>query len=238
MMKKFFLVSLMQLVGLMSFAYSQDFVGFWGVEKVTVGDRIVTPVAKWFQLDADQSYQSGNGWLQNDQGKWVFDLNSKSLSLHSQLGLEDEFEPFKVYVSGSEMILERKEEGMDVKVILKRIKAKPISTSDLLHGLWDLEKVEQDGKDISSAFDPEGKYYLFIRWDRIYSNRNAAAERKSGFWHIDAHKPELTLLPHESEAQAMTWKVEVTEAQLRLSGISRENEGKEMFFRRLHQFPD
>ena len=127
---------------------------------------------------------------------------------------------------------------MDVVVTLENITAPPMSTADQLHGLWDLQDVINEGKSIISTFDKDNRYYLFMRWDRIYVKRNGKGEKLSGYWHIDGHHPEITLLSHRPDTQPESWKVEVDDENLKLTGISDSNKGLIMTFKKLHTFPD
>jgi hypothetical protein len=67
----------------------------------------------------------------------------------------------------------------------------------MLFRLWDLSEVTKNGKVETSVSDPDNKYYIFIRWDRVYVKRNVEGQKTGGYWHINAHRPELTLLPHD-----------------------------------------
>lgn len=64
---------------------------------------------------------------------------------------------------------------------------------------------------ILKDFDPENKHRLFIKWDRNYINFSPEGNQLSGFWHINAHKPEITLLPHQEGSENENWRIEVNE---------------------------
>ena len=44
--------------------------GLWEIEKVKVGDKEMTPIARWVRLNPDKSQKSGNGWFQHSIGTW------------------------------------------------------------------------------------------------------------------------------------------------------------------------
>jgi hypothetical protein len=48
-------------------------------------------------------------------------------------------------------------------------------------------------------------------------------QRKTGYWHINGHRPEITLLPHTEGRQPERWKIEVDEKTLLMSGLSDSN---------------
>jgi hypothetical protein len=215
----------------------QNLFGLWEMSKVEVGDQTMTPVAKWTQINPDGTYQTGNGWLQNGAGTWTYDKKNNAFEALDPNGIKDEFGPFTVSFLGKNMQWQRMEEGMKVIVTLKPIEQLPKATADRLKGLWDLCQAEKDGQPILATIDPEEKQYLFIRWDRIYEERDAEGQESTGYWHIHGHKPELTLLSHNKEKEAESWKVAFEEGMLVLSGISDSNKGLEYRYKRLNSFP-
>lgn len=221
-----------------STAAAQDITGFWEVTKVSMGDRSMTPVAKWTKINADGTYQSGNGWVQNATGTWTYDKSTKQFSPEETNGITDEYGSFSVSFKDETMLWKRMEDGSEVTVTLERISEKPLSTADKIQGLWDLSAVSENEKDITSTFDPDNRYYLFIRWDRLYQEQNAKGERKMGYWHINAHRPELTLISMDENRPHEKWQVEVSENNLKLTGISGPSDGMEMRFNRIHEFPE
>ncbi|WP_373395891.1 hypothetical protein V8V91_15015 [Algoriphagus halophilus] len=176
-------------------AQKEKVVGFWAVENVKVGEENMTPVAKWFKINQDGTYQAGNGWLQNGEGHWDFDAKTNKYAAQDNLDVEDDFGDFDVSFTGEKMIFEREEEGMHVKVILVPTEKLPMSPTDYLEGIWDLVEITENEQSILNEFDGEGKHKLFIRWDRIYINFSPEGKRLSGYWHINGHRPEITLLP-------------------------------------------
>lgn len=215
----------------------QTVTGFWEVKEVKVGDQIMTPVAKWTRINEDGTFQSGNGWLQNSEGTWSFDKKYDHFEAVDPNGLADEFGPFEVAFEAEKMTWRRMEEGMPVTVILEPIDKLPKSTADELIGLWDLISVEKDGTAILDTFDPDGKRSIFIRWDRVYSERDAQGRRTTGYWHIHGHKPEITLLSHQKDKDAQSWRVSFKNGQLILKGISDSNRNTMHTYQRMNQFP-
>jgi hypothetical protein len=217
---------------------AQPVTGFWEITKVMVGEEIMTPVARWTRINADHTFQSGNGWLQNSIGTWTYDERQSQYSAEDNYGIRDEYGPFNVRFDGDTMFWERIEEEMQVKVTLEKITSKPMSTADRLHGLWDLTHIVEAGRDITAMFDPDGLYYVFIRWDRIYVERNADGEQSTGYWHIHGHRPEVTFLSHRENEKPKGWTVEVSDTQLSMTGVSETNKDLELQFQRIHEFPE
>lgn len=217
---------------------AQDITGLWEITKVEAGEQAMTPVAKWTRINADGTYQSGNGWLQNSAGTWIYDKESGEFLPTETLGLKDPFGAFKVSFSDEGMMWVRQEEGMNVVVHLERIEKLPMATGDKLVGLWGLEKAMEGEEEITGSFDPDNNHYRFIRWDRIYVERPRQGERQTGYWHIHGHKPELTLLAHSGDKDAESWRVDVNEKKLQLTGISDGNAGRKLIYRRLDEFPE
>ncbi|MBN7814565.1 hypothetical protein [Algoriphagus pacificus] len=217
-------------------AQKEKVIGFWEVENVAVGEENMTPVAKWFKINQDGTYQTGNGWLQNGEGQWDYDSKTNKYAAQDDLDVGDEFGAFDVSFTGEKMIFEREEEGMHVKVMLVPIEKLPMSPTDYLEGFWDLVEITENGQSILSEFDGEGKHKLFIRWDRIYNNFTSEGKRMSGYWHINGHRPEITLLPHQGDKGPESWKIEVSEKELVMTGISDSNRGIQRKYMRLKSF--
>ena len=231
---------LLLILGTMLFipsAHSQNMTGLWLVEKVSVGDELMTPVSKWFKLHENGKYESGNGWLQNTIGRWTYDGKSKEFSATNTLGINDEAGAFQVSFSKETMIWSRMEEGMNIKVHLQKVSEVPPSYTDLLAGLWQSkEEIHESGTNNSGPLS--GLKHLQIRWDRIYRATNLDNNNKTGYWHVNGHRPELTLLPHQSDVNVESWRIKVSEKELELTGISESNKDQVKRFLRIHQFPD
>ena len=237
----FAIIFLSFLVSCQSSTLKSDITGLWLMSYVTVGEQNMTPVAKWTRINADGTYESGNGWLKNSEGSWSFNENEQTFSPKEKNGLEDIYGAFKVSMdeASDEMTWTREEDGMRVQVTLTRIDEIPQSPADAVRGLWDLESVHQNDEDITGTFDPDNQYYTFIRWDRIYVMRNTEGDRQSGYWHMNGHAPEITLLPHATGAAPESWRIEFTgDNELRMYGISDSNRDRLMTFSRMDSFPE
>lgn len=219
----FIMAFILLLLSFHTYAQKENIIGFWEVEKVAVGKKSMTPVAKWFKINPDGTYQAGNGWLQNGQGNWNYDTKNNIYSATDSLDIADEFDGFKVSFENGKMFWEREEEGMPVKVNLVPIEKLPMSPADYLKGLWDLVEITENEQSILDDFDREDKHKLFIRWDRIYINFGPEGEKITGYWHIHGHKPEITFLPHQEAEKPESWRIEVNHKELTMSGISDSN---------------
>lgn len=187
-------------------AKTQSIVGFWTVDQVKVGARNLTPVAKWFKYHKDHTYQAGNGWTQNDVGTWKFDNVKKEFLPESNNG-EDEYGSFKVRFSGKKMTWERKEDGMLVIVSLSKITEMPMSPKDSIAGIWQLISVTRNDKDITPSYDPQNLETILIRWTETYRKTNPDGSQSLGFWHMDAHEPELHMIDFNREVDFQVFNV-------------------------------
>lgn len=217
--------------------HAQKIIGFWEIKKVEVGGQIMTPIAKWTKINKDGSYQSGNGWLQNSEGAWTFDSKKKLFSPKETNGIIDEYGPFTVDIKGETMTWLREEDDRIVTVTLLKISELPKAPGDQLVGLWDLSKITKNGEEITETFDPNDTYYLFLRWDKICTERSSKGNRTTSYWFINPHKPELTLLPRDKGKPAESWKIKVDKTTLKMTGISSTNKNIEMDFTRRYEFP-
>ncbi len=167
----------------------QAIVGFWEVTEVKVAGESLTPVAKWIRINKNGTFQSGNGWIQNSEGTWNFDKTTNTYIPIEKNGLLDKFGAFKVRFENNQMYWERVEDNDPVIVRLEIIDIMPKSTGDHLVGIWDLKERLRDDKSEKTTFDPLDRYYLFLRWDRIYVERAEDGSKVYGYWHINGHRP-------------------------------------------------
>ncbi len=200
--------------------------GFWAVNRVTVGEEVRTPVAKWFRLNPDSTFQSGNGWLQNGAGRWQ-QFSDSTLLFINERGEEDEYGAFEVSFTDGKMYWRRTEDGLPVTVILSPAEKLPKSPADQIVGFWELVKTPSNQH--SSILGSEGSV-LFIRWDREYRLLEKD-KRKRGFWHINAHRPELTLLSAAEEGNKASFTVDLSQPD-RLELRSTDSEEQSWIFER------
>ena len=185
--------------------------GLWVVQKVTVGEEVLTPVAKWFRFMDNGVQKSGNGWLQNYEGTWTLDAASNRLYNKDMDGIEDPYGPFTVSLSGNEMTWRRTEDGMQVVVSLTSATKVPLAPWDKIVGRWELIGITELDKDtnIEGITDLEPTIYQF-RWDNAYNVFDSDGRRlEGGIWQINAHRPWLTLVPYgknEMVGQEVTFK--------------------------------
>lgn len=217
--------------------------GLWHITDVQAGDLEMTPVAKWTRINSDGTYESGNGWLKNSEGRWTFNESENAFLPVETNGLDDPYGPFAVRFIPDEntnpMTWSREEEGMIVEVMLERIDELPMAPTDDIQGLWDLTRVKVDGADSTDTIDPYNQHYIFIKWDRTYLERTAAGDRQTGYWHMNGHHPEFTFLPHTSGKEQTSWTVKIDEGKtLVMSSVSDENGEIIRTFTRTSSFPD
>ncbi|NET34232.1 MAG: hypothetical protein F6K19_19780 [Cyanothece sp. SIO1E1] len=203
-MKKMYLVGLLCL-GLFYPAMQAQFAGLWTVQEVKVGTEMLTPVAKWFQFEEDESLASGNGGVRNMIGSYELDEEKGMVQFRNESGQADPMGPFAYKVDGEGMQMEREEEGQAVVVVLKRASNIPLAPWDEMVGFWGVKEGEAPGQMQS----------IFIRWDRRFVSRTPQG-RKTGIWHIDGHQPILKLISDSGDAEDSQWTFEfLSKTQLR-----------------------
>ena len=194
--------------------------GLWQVEKVEVGKEEMTPVARWVRFNADFSQEAGNGWLQHSIGTYDFNLSSNQLSIENTNGFEDTNEPFSVRLEDEKMQWSRQEEGQNVIVHLKRADKLPMSPGNQLMGVWQLKKVTKDDQDISTTMNPDGKRFLFLKWDRLFNIQNTPEGRLSGVYRIHGHKSKLELTYFGDDCIREYWDFEISDTTLKLISVN------------------
>jgi len=198
-MKKLYLVCL-SYFGLFLPCLPAQFTGLWTVEEVKVGEEKRTPVAKWFQFDADHSLAGGNGGVRNMRGTYKLDLTERTVLFHNATGKEDEYGPFTYSIAGENMQFQRKEDGQQVTVVLQRASNIPEAPWDEIVGFWNLKEGRAPGNMQS----------ISIRWDRRFVIHTPDG-RKTGVWHIDGHRPILRLISDAGDAEDSQWNFEFPE---------------------------
>lgn len=233
--KNIFIVTLFIIINC---AYSQSMVGLWEVVEVSVGEKKMTPVAKWMRINKDNTYESGNGWTQNSIGTWTFDKSKKEYSAANKNGVKDPFGAFKVSFLENKITLKRTEDGMEVIVNLKAITKLPMTTVDKLVGLWNLTKASKETKDITRSYNSERSYFILFRPDRLYlePKEKSQGKKSNGYWFINGHRPIVTLFNKEEFNTGVAWKIEVSEDQLTLYGTSEKNKKEKLIFKRVSDF--
>lgn len=215
-------------------ANAQSPVGFWEAVRVTVGDKVMTPIGKWTRINGDGTYQSGNGWLQNSAGTWTLDDVNKSYLPVETKGLHDVYGAFAIAFDIDNMIWKRQEDGLSVVVTWQPINNLPRTPADLIVGMWEVvpEKVNSSQVDISDV-----KKSMFIRWDRIYVAWNTSNEKRYGYWFMNAHRPELAFIDMAGNTASEKWRVQISGDTLTLEGLSDDNKGSFIQYRRVDRLP-
>ncbi|RNC86005.1 MAG: hypothetical protein ED557_04340 [Balneola sp.] len=201
--------------------------GLWEATKVQVGTEEMTPVAKWSMFNEDGSFTTGNGWLQNGDGTWLFNEQTSKLSLTTITGFDNEFGAFTVDIVSDELMYwKRTEDGQEVTVTYERITEVPKDLRTNVVGLWQIELVLEGETDITKDYTKDGSWFYHIRWDNLV-NVMTSEGRTSGMWRVDAHRPTLDILYYDEKKSldywalsfenedSMTWKREALTIQLK-----------------------
>jgi hypothetical protein len=208
-----------------SFA-QDDLNGLWVVEKVMVGEEVMTPVAKWFEFEEDGRYKSGNGWLQNSSGTYQWDPKSNELKAFDSLAIADKYGAFQVELTDSSMSWTREEEGNEVKVYAKRGSEIPMAPQDLLVGMWELDMPDSTSKALAD--------HIYFRWDRRVLWWQDG-KRSIGLWNFNAHRPILLTIIQNQETR---WEVQVDTERLYLKDISTKTPIENLEYQRIDHFPN
>lgn len=215
---------------------AQELSGLWGVDEVQVGNRTMTPVAKWFRFLPDNKYETGNGWTKNGYGHYAYDESAGVYTPQNENGIKDEFGSFQLTFNNGNMIWERQEEGMDVMVTLSPISEIPMAPADQVHGLWDLKKVQKDDIDISLEIDPGGKQIIFIRPDKLFRFTHGDGSQSNGYWWMNGHRPEFVLINFDKSIEDLRYEVSFKDNQLIMKELS--GEGRIFTYQRVQEFPE
>ena len=189
------------------------FYGLWEVKLVTVAEKSMTPVAKWFQINEAGTANGGNGWLQNVESRWEFKAINNELLFITD-GIPDEYGAFTVNTENNSMKWARIEEGQNVKIHLELIDTKPLAPWDKIVGLWkwigmENRNIETDELTISDV-EPD---WTRMRWDRRFDTFDVDGKRtESGIWHFDAHQPVLTI--YDGKDEKFVWQIEFIDEQM------------------------
>ena len=199
--------------------------GLWLVKSVKMGDKEMTPIARWMRFNSDSTQTSGNGWLQHSIGTWSLNSNN-DLSVINTNGIIDEVEPFKVVMTQTNMTWKRKEDGMDVTVFLERTNKLPVSEGNKLMGLW---KLNQDNSQNQSYKIKT----LYISWDNRFIKEFESNKKEYGIYKIHGHKPEIQMVNYGNTPQFKYYKFNFDSENLILKSTDNQEEFK---LNRIHQF--
>ncbi|MEM8894760.1 MAG: hypothetical protein AAGC88_09290 [Bacteroidota bacterium] len=217
-------------------ALAPSVIGLWGVTNVSVGDQIITPVERWFQFVEDGTATGGNGWTKNTIGTWNYGEETDELVATNDMGIKDKYGAFKVTFAGDTMRWNRMEDDMPVVVTLIPIDDMPPAPADLVKGLWDLTSVQDKSGQEVADYDSSDQQYIFIRPDMRFRFRNADGEVANGFWHMDGHRPILTLINYDRSIENQVFDVTVERNSMMLK--SRIEEGSTFHYSRIREFPE
>ncbi|WP_422006999.1 hypothetical protein [Roseivirga pacifica] len=205
-----------------------ELIGMWTVVKVMVGNRELTPTAKWFKYESTGKITGGNGNIQNLNGAYTFDRENKTL-VQSNENEVDSYGAFNVSFSddGKYMAWQRMEDGMEVNVLLERTSEKPKAPWDLIVGGWTMSKAEllnPETKQVQKTLDLERDRYFFM-WDRAYRKFNAAGEQvETGVWHIGGHSNEVWTINNADNTKTI-WQVEFSKNENHMTWTKEDENG-------------
>jgi hypothetical protein len=197
--------------------YAQKITGLWKVDRVIVGDQVMTPVAKWFKFEKRGQYTAGNGWQQNDYGSYSYNKKEKTFLPKSAIQA-NEFGAFKIGIKGSEMQWSRMEQGMQVVVNLTPTTQITMAPKDSLLGIWEIEKYTRiPDKNEGDSIQHKKIEKLVFSWTQNYVQFLASGEKKRGYWYVHAHRPELRFIDFNTEAGVQKYAISFMADKLMLT---------------------
>lgn len=209
--------------------------GLWIVKIVKVADEEMTPNGRWTKFNSDSTFESGNGWYQHTVGTWTLIDGGKKLLIQNEEGLIDTYEPFSIRIESDLMYWSRLEDGQKVEITLGRSDNLPKSFGDRVLGLWKLEKAEGPGTFFNHSENLDTNDYLFLRWDKRFVI-NSSKGRINGVYNVNAHRPELELIPYGNMKREF-WEIIFNEETVTLKLLNSEENVKRTF-RRINKFPE
>lgn len=165
-------------------------IGCWEAIEVTMGNQTMTPVGKWTKIHPNNTFESGNGWIQNSTGKWTF--KNDSITMTDTLNVEDPYGGFILSWSGDTMIWQRDEDGERIAVKWRPITQIPMTPLDYIYGNWEMTEPASD----SFLSYPTT---LYFRWDRIYKTSSTHTGSPTGYWQVHGHRNRITFIPHDTK---------------------------------------
>ena len=206
--------------------------GLWEVNEVVVGDRNLTPTAKWFVFHENGTLTSGNGNIQNFDGFYRYNTTKKEL-VQINGDEPDPYGSFKTELTDSHMTWERMEDGMKVLVQLTKVGTKPKAPWDLLQGGWQEISIEtlNTETNVSAISDLDNPSRFFFMWDRAYRRFDSSGQQiETGIWHIGAHSNEIWTITNSDNTKTI-WNI-TFENGLMIWSQQKGNEIVKVFFER------
>ncbi len=232
-MKKALLFILIISFLLMGCEHQPSIEGLWQVKSVTVGEENMTPNARWMRFNSDFTQESGNGWLQHSIGTWRLDPNNHELTIINTNGIDDSSGPFSATISENEMTWKRIEEGQPIEVKLEKTSQLPTTFGNQLLGLWGAEQSNGNGSFFTEKV--QSSDYLFFQWDNRFTLESEKGRIK-GIYHVNGHRPEVELIPYNTEYHRESWKIDFKENRITLSSLNTDSTLIRIF-KRIHEFP-
>ena len=209
--------------------------GLWVVKQVKVGDREMTPNARWMRFNNDSTQQSGNGWFQHSYGTWKMNNKTQELSVIDLNEVKDPYEPFKVRIENNVMTWTRTEDGENVEVTLEKSEQLPAAFSDKILGLWKLEEAIGEGEYFSQNENDPTSDYIFFRWDKRFV-LNSKKGKINGVYNVNGHKPEVELIPDSGQMKRNFWQIDFEKNAITLKSVNTDSLVSRRFVR-IHEFP-
>jgi hypothetical protein len=216
--------------------YAQPVTGLWKLSSAEFGSGKTTPVDKWIRINPNGTFQSGDGWRETAEGRWCYNEKTGEFFPIMNDGTTDVYQPVIVSFEDSSMVWQSIEGISRGTIAWTRLDNLPLSPAEMIIGSWDLTSAQNNGDDVLAYYDPDNKYYIFIKKDGNYIEQTATGEQRSGLWHMKSDKSELAMIAQDNPSER--WSVEVSGNSLKLLGLSDKNKMMILGFTRINKFPE
>lgn len=196
--------------------------GLWQVDHVLAHTDEVSPKGRWVRFDKKNYQESGNGWQKHSYG--TYKIKRKEITVVNDNGPVDQFGAFKIHVRKKSMEWERHEDSRRTKILFTRIEEIPMSDRDKLIGIWDLDRVLEDGKESLSKYDPNFNRYIYIEWNNLFTTRNTPTGAHTGFYNTHTHRNEIEVFYNDDKNNREVWKYKLDGDKLVLTSANRKEE--------------
>ncbi len=94
--------------------------------------------------------------------------------------------------------------------------------SKSIQAKWMMEKVVQDGNDVSGEHNPQSNRYIVFKKDGSFESGGEPYGRNTGKYFVDESKASLRLDSDAGEEDDSTWSIEIKENKMIWTGVGSE----------------
>ena len=109
-----------------------------------------------------------------------------------------------------------------------------LSYGDQILGLWGVERGVGTSNHFSETENSDD--FLLFRWDKRYVICTEG-ERYSGVYHVNGHRPEVTLIPSDEKLGKSNWEIQLDQNRITLKNLNSDSIVTRRF-KRIYEFPE